>query len=257
MGDLPYSEAQARLLDAMIEDMNRAPLAFAVHVGDITSGRGPCTDEWLAARKAQFSRIRAPFVLLPGDNDWADCHRSGFDPRERLARWRSLFCAPVALTGFSRQPGRYCEHVRWEAEGAVFVGLNVPGSNNNLDRDPEEAAERMQAVFAWLAEAEAVAGERAKLFVLMQANPFVAPAAGAPDGYAALRARLARLAAARPGRVVLVHGDTHTFRDDEPLSGLRRIEVFGAPHVRWLRARLGAAGLAIEPAPEPRSGAAP
>jgi hypothetical protein len=50
MGDFPYSQAQANLLDDLIEQLNREPLAFAVHVGDITSGQGPCSDAWLGAR---------------------------------------------------------------------------------------------------------------------------------------------------------------------------------------------------------------
>ena len=32
-----------------------------------------------------------------------------------------------------------------------------------------------------------------------------------------------------PGRLVLIHGDTHLYRDDEPLPGVRRIEVWGSP----------------------------
>jgi hypothetical protein len=250
MGDVPYSQPQANLLEAMIERINAEPLAFVAHVGDITSGRGPCTDQWFEARNAQFRRIRHPFVLLPGDNDWTDCHRSGFDPLERLAKWRALFCAPVALPAFVRQPGKHCEHVRWEAGGAVFVGLNVPGSNNNLNRDPLETGERMQAVFAWLDEAERMVRDRGRLVILMQANPFLRPRLGGPNGYEALLARLARLAAAMPGRVVLVHGDTHSFKDDEPLAGLRRIEVWGSPHIRWLRATLEGERLAVEQTPD-------
>src|SRR2546426_6853387 len=50
---------------------------------------GPCTDAWFEARKRQFARLEHPFILLPGDNDWTDCHRTGFDPMERLAEWRS------------------------------------------------------------------------------------------------------------------------------------------------------------------------
>ena len=64
MGDAPYSEGQAHALDALIDDLNAQPLAFVAHVGDITSGRGPCTDSWLEARQRQFARIRHPFVLL-------------------------------------------------------------------------------------------------------------------------------------------------------------------------------------------------
>jgi hypothetical protein len=238
---VPYSQPQANLLEGMIDRMNAERLAFVVHVGDITSGRGPCGDAWLEARRDQFARVRHPFVLLPGDNEWTDCHREGFDPLERLAKWRALFCNEPALPGFVRQRGRYCENVRWEHDGVVFAGLNVPGSNNNLPRDPAEHGERMQAVFAWLDEAAALARERAGLVVLMQANPFVVRRVGT-DGYEALRARLRQLAQDLPGRALLVHGDTHEYRDDEPLPGLRRVEVYGWPQLRWLKARVTPGG---------------
>lgn len=253
MGDLPYSQAQANLLDGLIEQMNREPLAFAVHVGDITSGSGPCDDEWLEARQRQFGRIRHPFVLLPGDNEWTDCHRSGFEPLERLAQWRRLFCQPVARLALARQPGTYCENVRWEIDGIVFAGVNVPGSNNNLGRTPQmdaEHAERMRAVFAWLDEARALARSRKGLVVLMQANPFLAPRSGA-DGFRALREWLRSAAQERVLNLLLVHGDTHRHRDDAPLPGLRRVEVPGSPQLRWLRASVRPDGLHIQPADPP------
>jgi hypothetical protein len=40
--------------------------------------------------------------------------------------------------------------------------------------------------------------------------------------------------------VVLIHGDTHLYRDDEPLPGVRRIEAWGSPFVRWTRVGLDA-----------------
>jgi len=251
MGDTPYSQAQANLLEDLIDQVNGEPLAFVAHVGDITSGQGPCDDGWLAARKRQFARFKAPFVLLPGDNEWTDCHRGGHDPLERLAKWRELFCVEVALPGFRRQPGTHCENVRWGEGDLLFVGLNVPGSNNNVGRTAQmdrEAAERMRAVFAWIDEAERQMHGATTLVLLMQANPFLRPRAGT-DGFAELRARLARLAEKYPRRVVLVHGDTHRHRDDEPLAGLRRIEVPGAPAVEWLRASFGQGALRVEPAP--------
>lgn len=252
-GDTPYSYAQANLLDALIDQMNREPLAFAAHVGDITAGDGPCDDAWLEARRRQFGRILHPFVLLPGDNEWTDCHRTGFDPLERLAKWRSLFCQPVTQLALTRQRGEYCEHVRWEVNGIVFAGVNVPGSNNNLGRTPQmdaEHAQRMHAVFAWLDEAQALARNRKGLVVLMQANPFLEPRAGA-DGFAALREWLRRAAAERPARLILVHGDTHLHRDDAPLPGLRRVVVPGSPQVRWLRASAVPGGFHVEAASPP------
>ncbi|HSJ97745.1 MAG TPA: hypothetical protein VLC53_11765, partial [Myxococcota bacterium] len=61
----------------------------------------------------------------------------------------------------------------------------------------------------------------------------------ARSGYRSLVERLAVMAARRPGRLVLVHGDTHIAKDDEPLPGLRRIETWGSPFVGWTRLVLG------------------
>jgi hypothetical protein len=256
MGDAPYSEREVGRLDSLIDDLNAQKLAFVAHVGDIASGRGPCADEWFEARKIQFARIRHPFILLPGDNDWTDCHRSGFEPMERLAKWRALFCFPEKSfsenkMSLERQTGEYCEHVRWEHEGVLFVALNVPGSNNNLGRTPTMDAEhsrRMFAAFDWLDESIALAESRgaARVVVLMQADPF---GRRSPDGFARLRTVLATHADWLGGKLVLVHGDGHVHKDDEPLPGLRRIEVWGSPIVTWLRGSIAQGALQIEVAP--------
>jgi hypothetical protein len=186
-------------------------------VGDIGSSAQACSDGWLLERKMQFARIRHRFILLPGDNEWSNCK----DPLARLRRWRGIFCA---------NPAEFCEHQRWEAGGWVFVALNVPGHDNNV-RHPEHKP-RMQAVLSSLEEAAAAAKKRSGLVVLMQANPFLT---FPRDGFAELRNALERLAETSPGKIVLIHGDTHLYRQDEPLPGLRRIEVWGSPIVSWIR----------------------
>jgi len=224
-GDTPYTEDEAHRVERLIDEMNAAPLAFVVHVGDIGTAALACTDRWLQARKNQFARIRHPFVLLPGDNEWTDCR----DPLARLAAWRRLFCPAQNRLDLSVQPGEYCEHVRWTSGGTLFVTLNVQGSNNNIGH--AEYAPRMAAVFSWLDESAALARERKlRLAVLMQADPFVTTPR---DGFADLREKLRRLAAQQ--ETVLIHGDTHIYRDDEPIPGLRRIEVWGSPFVSWLK----------------------
>ena len=227
LGDAPYNEGEVERLDAVIDEMNRESLDFVVHIGDIGSSARACSDDWLLARKRQLERIRHPFVLLPGDNEWSDCR----DPLQRLAQWRRLFCAPTLKV--ERQRGEHCEHMRWEAGGWVFVALNVPGHDNNLRH--AEHAPRMAAALSWLDEAAALAENRKGLVVVMHANPFLTLPR---DGFASLRNRLETLGARRPGRIVLVHGDTHLYRDDEPLPGLRRVEVWGSPVVAWTRLAL-------------------
>jgi len=268
MGDTPYSEREVRALDAMITRINTEELAFVVHVGDITSGQGPCTDAWFLARKAQFERLRHPFILIPGDNDWTDCHRSGMDPLERLARFRELFEAgdesmgqrKMKLVRQSADPkfAAYREHMRWQTGRVLFVTLNVQGSNNNLGRNPAmdaEYRERMAAAMAWLDEAAELAGQAplGALVVLTQANPDFeerGAARGQPDGFAEFRDALRRHALRLNKPLFLVHGDTHRYRQDQPLKDAQgmtipnfvRIEVDGSPWVSWLRGTISPAG---------------
>jgi hypothetical protein len=225
LGDAPYTEAEIERLDALVDEINAQPLGFVVHVGDIGGSAAACADPWLLARKAQFARIRHRFILLPGDNEWSNCQQ----PLERLRRWREIFCA---------RPGEFCEHQRWEFAGWVFVALNVPGHDNNV-RHPEHGP-RMKAVLAELEQAAAAARDKEGLVVLMQANPFL------PRGFSELIAALGHLAAQRPGRVALIHGDTHVYRNDEPLPGLHRIEVWGSPIVSWLRVTASPARLRVD-----------
>lgn len=278
MGDTPYNDAEVRALDALIDDVNAQDLAFVVHVGDITSGRGPCTDAWFEARRRQYQRLRHPLILLPGDNDWVDCHRSGFDPMERLDRMRQLFHSgdesigqrTLRLERQSSNPrfAEYREHVRWIAGDVVFIGLNVQGSNNNLGRTPamdEEHRRRMVAVLAWLDESLALAAKQRFVgaVIMVQANPDFEGRyrrrPGVDDGFEAFREAL-RAHALRFGKPILfVHGDTHLYQQDRPLDdpakpsgNLFRVVVPGSPQVRWLKAGISrerSGVFAITPAP--------
>jgi len=241
LGDTPYSQSDVEKLDALIGRINEHELAFVVHVGDIgtsamTQG---CGDAWLEARARQFANIRHPFVLLPGDNEWSDCARHGLDPQSRLAAWRKLFCSRVA--GLERQPG-HCENARWGADRMNFIGLNVPGGG-----EPDLADARMAATLEWLDESLALAEGHgaARIVVFMHADPRF-ERVGTGDAYARLRAVLATHAAWFKGRLVLVHGDTHVYRDDAPLANLRRVQVWGSPLVSWLRVSLAGETLRVQ-----------
>jgi predicted phosphodiesterase len=262
IGDTPYGALEALALDAMIEEMNGEQLAFVVHVGDITSGRGPCTDRWFEARKRQFQKFKHPFVIVPGDNDWVDCHRSGFDPIERLGKFRELFHAGDRSLGertieLERQSGRYAqyrEHMRWIAANVLFVGLNVHGSNNNLGRTPTmdaEHRERMAAVLAWLDDSRQLAERRglAGMLVFAQADPDFEGRfrRRGGDGFAEFRNALRDLALRFGKPILFVHGDSHFYGFDQPLPdpatnqplrSFTRVIVFGSPQTRWIRANI-------------------
>jgi hypothetical protein len=264
IGDTPYNESEAAVLDRVIDEMNGEDLAFVIHVGDITGGLGPCTDAWLEARKRQFERSKHPFVIVPGDNEWVDCHRSGMDPLERLAKFRELFESGDSSLGerklgLERQSGRYAayrEHVRWTTGNVLFVGLNVQGSNNNLGRSAAMDAEyrdRMPAVLDWMRDSLRVARERqvAGMVIFAQADPDFEGRTRrrGGDGFAGFRDALRDLAVDFAKPILFVNGDTHFYKLDKPLLDPRtgrplenftRVVVFGSPQTRWIRAGIDA-----------------
>jgi hypothetical protein len=266
MGDTPYSAWERATLPALMAAMAQTQPAFVVHVGDFKSGSEPCSDALFQDRLALFQSAPMPLVFVPGDNDWTDCHRrsnGAYDPLERLDRLRAWFFAgekslgqrPLPLLRQSTDPAfaRYRENVRWEAGGALFVALNLPGSDNNVYGVPgqtgpvPEFVARSAANQAWLAQAFAHAHEKrlAGVLILIQANPgFETARAGrSQPGYDAFLAQMRQEAARFAGPVVLVHGDTHRQRIDQPLTdpasgapmaNFTRVETFGWPFFGWV-----------------------
>ena len=263
IGDQQYTAGEEASFRRLMAAIDTADLAFVVHIGDIWGGRTPCTDSLREARRAQFDSAAHPFVLAFGDNDWADCVRTGSDPLERLAALRRAFAATGESLGrrrlaLARQEGEYREHARWSHAGVLFLTLNLPGAANNLGRGgatDAEAARRLAAALAWLRDgfAHARAGGHRAVVVAMQADPgfrrdrLNAEWLGNARGYEPLLEELQRLTREFAGQVVLVHGDTHTFIVDMPMAdpvtkrvvaNFTRVEVFGSPDAHWVRATI-------------------
>jgi len=269
IGDLPYSAEQEANFPNLIADINRSPAAFVVHDGDIKSGGAVCDDATFVSRQQLFNNFEIPFILAYGDNEWTDCHRSKNanynNPIERLAKLREIFSKgtqslgkrTLTLTRQSTNPkfAKYRENVRWTYNGMLFFAINMPGSNNNFGRTPEqdrEYADRNSANLAWIKECFALAkrSNNKGIMLVAQANPGfeLDPADKRRSGYNDFIAALETETRSFPGQVVFVHGDTHYFRIDKPLprftdetqlprlNNFTRVETFGSPNVHWLRA---------------------
>ena len=272
-GDTPYSHWERENLPDLIAEMDRENLAFVVHDGDIKNGHSLCSDEALRDILAVFRESATPLVYVPGDNEWTDCHRKNngsYDPVERLAKLREWFFPgdlalgqrPLKLERQSRDPAfaSYRENVRWEAGGALFVGMNLPGSDNNFNGTTRnngpvaEFIERGAANRVWLAQAFALARSRnlAGILIVIQANPgFEDASAGKPStGYRDFLIQLREETQAFSGQVVLVHGDTHYHRIDQPMqdpttketvNNFTRLETMGSPFFGWVKGTVNAA----------------
>lgn len=259
IGDFPYDADQERKAEALFDDLNGENLAFVVHDGDIKSGDLPCTDEVYFREKERFENSTNPLVYVPGDNEWTDCYDTGYDPVERLGRLREIFFQDNESLGektiaLVRQSADYPENVRWTYGGVTFLGLSVPGSNNNLGRTPEgdtEYAARNRANLRWIREGfdHAEEDESSAIMLVIQANPGFELPPEERTGYNDFLAVLEEETVAFGKPVVLVHGDTHTFRVDKPMissstgrpvENFTRVETFGSPHVNWVRATVDA-----------------
>ena len=260
LGDAPYSPDEESSFAAMIRTLNDADLAFVVHIGDFKHGWTSCADDVFLQRRQMLDESRHALIYLPGDNEWTDCWRlpaGRHEPLERLGKLRELFFAtgtslgqqPLKLTRQSDNASapNYPEHVRWTVGKVVFAGFNVPGGDNNARRMPAEHAQRDAAARDWLKQsfAEARAQRASAIAVLIHANPFTSSLA-VRRGYADFVDLLSSEARAFRGEVLLVHGDTHVHRVDQPLRdsatgkslrNVTRVEVFGSPHVSWVRVR--------------------
>ncbi|NQW80529.1 MAG: hypothetical protein HQ445_05065 [Polaromonas sp.] len=266
LGDLPYgSEAHAYPpYRVLIGTINKMHPPFSIHVGDVKSGSTLCSDQELQAQTGHFNMFEAAVVYTPGDNEWTDCHRANngaYDPQERLQALRKRFFTPGQSLGkaplklqnqstLDPAHSQFIENQRWLYQQVLFVTLHIVGSNNNFEvRDPSAVAEffeRDKANVAWIRDAFAFAQQtsaKANVFA-MQADVFESKSIWEDfPGHSGFRNSIGNtllpLTAEAAVPVLLIHGDSHVFRFDQPfnmakkpLNNLTRLIVPGANDVR-------------------------
>jgi hypothetical protein len=281
---MPYKKAgDDTKLPAVLQSINQSDIAFSLYDGDIKDGSSKCTDDVYTDALTMFGTLRKPVVYIPGDNEWTDCHRSnngGFNALERLAHLRKVMYPSMNSLGQTTLPlehqgkaagDKFVENVRFAYGPVMFVGLNVPGSNNNVimsakectnksvrtqevcDASNAEYLERDAANIAWMEQSFQKAREaNARGVVLViQADPgFDYPETEDVDeslqpgfsGYRNFIAKAIELTEKFNGQVLLVHGDTHFFKIDKPLysptrllPNFTRLQTFGSPILHWVR----------------------
>lgn len=282
-GDMPYQRnMDERQTLAVMDSINASDVSFSIFDGDFKDGSSVCHDSIYLQTRDTFHRMRHPLVYVPGDNEWTDCHRTnngGYSPLERLTLIRRTFFNKSESLGLQTipliqqgEPGeKFSENTRSVHQKIVFVGLNVPGSNNNLvlnskecsehslrtatdcDAANAEFTERDFANTSWLVEAFNVAKVLSAhgVVVTIQGNPgFDLPETWPLDEsalpmYSGYRNWMSALIAQTEGflgQVLLVHGDDHFFKVDKPLyapnrllKNFTRVQTFGSPSNHWVK----------------------
>jgi hypothetical protein len=205
IGDTGYTPDQDKLLLKTRTAISSHPYAFVAHAGDIQHPSEPCTNERLQYVYDVFDGFTAPFVYTPGDNEWADCSQ----PADRLDAIRQRFFSDDQSLGqhrmrLTRQAGPFVENARWTAGNVVFATLNVPGPTGRASAArgiSENNIEWLNAAFD-TAEAQGSPG----VMIIWQDDPFDGNSDSDLENVLIQRSR----SFGKP--VVLVHGDTHTYR---------------------------------------------
>ena len=279
VGDSPYGiaygdTAQYTANPAFISAVNAdTSLSMTLHVGDIHSGKEYCTESYNLGVFNQWKSFKQPLVYVPGDNEWADCHKakegggtynatSGQidyvttaggsyakgDPLANLSLVRSMFFpAPGQTLGVSPMKvhsqaleydatnpadAQFVENIWFEKNGVMFMTLNVPGgSNNNNDiwygtptmsnAQANEVATRTAANLRWLDKVFAQATTNKDIAMVIQIQADMWDQDGASKAhlteYKQFIDKIAAKTLAFGKPVLLINGDSHNYRSDNPL----------------------------------------
>ncbi|GAA1283559.1 hypothetical protein Psi02_30130 [Planotetraspora silvatica] len=264
IGDMPYGDIGRAQFPRVIDEINADHgIAFTVFDGDIKNGSERCDQPPYDLAVKNFASFRRPLVYVPGDNEWTDCDRAsngGYDANERLALVRKMFAAKPYSLGrqtlkLDRQSSAFPENVRWQYGAVTYLGLNIPGSDNNapqfdatgkqVDGDQTEYTVRNAANLDWLDKgfAAAKAAHSKAIVIVLQADMWTTePTAHFAD----TKRKLAQLSIAFPGQILLVNGDSHVLKIDKPLTdandqaiqNVTRVQTFGSAQNHWVSAEI-------------------
>jgi hypothetical protein len=218
---------------------------------------------------AYFNSFKTPLIYSIGDNEWTDCHRplaGGHDPLERLDHIRSTQFNTSNSFGKMKlrlqrqadimpQFSAYVENSMWTKSGFLFVNVHIPGSNNNLGRDDvsnQEYALRNSANLAWINRGFQLAKDKKYLGIIFafQADIFFSPelASSTTSGFKDTIALLEEQSEKLPIPILLIHGDSHQLKIDQPLRNKKkklienvyRLEVMGDEQVQAVEIQVNA-----------------
>ncbi|HXV62153.1 MAG TPA: hypothetical protein VEK15_15745, partial [Vicinamibacteria bacterium] len=182
--------------------------------GDIKSGASACIEARYEDVAVLLDTLAVPTFIVPGDNEWTDCA----DPGEAWAFWEAHFlrleqnyCGTPPVSVQQIRP----ENFAFVKSGVLFVGINKVGG---VGIGLEERTARLQDDADWVTQQFEVHASAVRAAVVFaQASASGSPFVGA--------FRAAAAAFAKP--VLYIHGDGHSWIEDQPYpeQNIRRVQV--------------------------------
>jgi hypothetical protein len=200
-GDVPYSTSEISEFQEHMDSLDLYSGAeFLVHLGDIKAGSGSCTESWYQSMAASLRTLSIPAFIVPGDNEWNDCSNPtqawGFWVKHLMAI-EQIFCGLPVVERQAVRP----ENFAFVKSGVLFIGINkVSGGLGS-----GETQTRLQQDADWIAQQVQQKGNTVRALVIF--------AQARPSG--SLESGLAATAAAFGKPVLYIHGDGHSWTNDQ------------------------------------------
>ncbi len=122
----PYNEEELNILPGYIDELNQIYKNFVIHLGDIKSGKSPCSEKPYTLIANIFQKSSSPVFFIPGDNEWNDCENLDSAWNfwlSHLYKFENNFpFAPSVEYQVNRK-----ENFSWISNNVLIVGINLVG----------------------------------------------------------------------------------------------------------------------------------
>jgi uncharacterized repeat protein (TIGR02543 family) len=213
-GDIPYSSSEETEMQQQIAEHNLySPSEFFVHIGDIKSGSGSCSESVYQKVKSYLLQLQVPTFITPGDNEWIDCS----NPPQAWNYWVQYFMnfeqnfCPVP--GFQKQAVRP-ENFAWVQKGVLLIGISMPGGSEGSTAK----ARRLQDDADWVAQQFQAHGSEVRAAVIFAHNMDKSADALFINQFITLANSFAK-------PILYIHGSGHSWKQDNPLSASNVLRV--------------------------------
>ena len=216
-GDVPYGSSEVPVFEEQLENHNLySPSEFFVHLGDIKSGGGSCSESVYRDMSAWLQRLAVPAFIVLGDNEWNDCS----NPDQAWEYWEEYFTdfeqnfCGVSAFGVEHQDVRH-ENFAFVQKGVLFIGINIVGSQ---PVNQSEWNTRLQQDADWVdAQFTAHVGDVRGAVIFGHAGP--------GSNRTLFFDQFEQSAGAFAKPVLYIHGDGHKWKHNFPFSSSNILRV--------------------------------
>jgi hypothetical protein len=213
-GDIPYSSSEEGEMQQQIAEHNLySPSEFFVHIGDIKSGSGSCSESVYRNVRDYLLELEVPTFITPGDNEWIDCS----NPSQAWNFWVQYFMnfeqnfCPVP--GFQKQSIRP-ENFAWVQKGVLLIGISMPAGSEGSSAKRQ----RLQDDADWVVQQFQAHGSQVRAAVIFAHNMSESSDALFFDDFIP-----AANSFSKP--ILYIHGSGHSWIHDYPLSAENVLRV--------------------------------